>query len=205
MPQALHLATLILGSYGLGCVVGAYYVVRWRTGRDLRSLGSGNAGARNAGRVLGRGAFVVVLLIDAGKGALATWVALRIAPQPLATVLAMTAVVVGHIWPIQLRFRGGKGAATALGIMTVFDPIATGVLLLIGAVILLVTRQFTISGLAAIALTPLVAAWHGHTPIEIAGLALMAALILFAHRSNLREYRSSIDKLTPTGNQEAAR
>ena len=205
MPQAVHLATLVLGSYALGCVVGAYYLVRWRTGRDLRSLGSGNAGARNAGRVLGYSAFAAALLLDAGKGALATWIGLRIAPQPLATVLAMTAVVVGHIWPVQLRFRGGKGAATALGIMTIFDPIATGMLLVVGAVILLVTRRFTISGLAAIALTPVVAAWRGHTPTEIVALAIMAALILYAHRSNLREYRSSFGKLSPTGNQEAAR
>lgn len=205
MPQALHLATLILGSYGLGCVVGAYYLVRWRTGRDLRSLGSGNAGARNAGRVLGYGAFAAALLLDAGKGALATWIGRQVDPQPIATVLAMTAVVVGHIWPIQLRFRGGKGAATALGIMTVFDPIATGLLLVVGSVILLLTRRFTISGLAAIALTPAVAAWRGHTPTEIIALAVMAALILYAHRVNLREYRSRIGKLSPTGNQEAAR
>ena len=205
MSQGLYLAAIVLGSYVLGSIVGAYYLVRWRTGRDLRSLGSGNAGARNAGRVLGRGGFAISLLIDAGKGALATWIALRLTPQPLATLLAMLGVVVGHVWPAQLRFRGGKGAATALGIMVVYDPAATGVLLLIGAVILLITRQFTISGLAAIALTPLVAVWRGHTFMEIAALVLMAALILYAHRSNLREYRSGIGKFSSTGTQEAAR
>jgi glycerol-3-phosphate acyltransferase PlsY len=205
LSQALYLTVVVLASYGLGTIVGAYYLVRWRTGRDLRSLGSGNAGARNAGRVLGRGAFATSLLIDAGKGALATWIGMRFAPQPLATVLAMVAVVIGHVWPAQLRFRGGKGAATALGIMAVFDPIATGILLLTGAVILLATRQFTISGLAAIALTPLVALWRGHSPLEVVALVLMAALILYAHRSNLREYRSGIGKLSSTGTQEAAR
>jgi glycerol-3-phosphate acyltransferase PlsY len=205
LPQIVPLATLILGSYALGCIVGAYYLIRWRTGHDLRSLGSGNAGARNAGRVLGRGAFATTLLIDAGKGALATWLALRVAPQPLATVLAMTAVVVGHIWPVQLRFRGGKGAATALGIMLIFDPTATAILLLVGAAILLVTRQFTVSGLAAIALTPAVAAWRGHSSMEVVALAIMAGLIFYAHRSNLRELRSRLGKLSPTGNQEAAR
>ena len=145
-------------------------------------LGTGTP-ERATGARLGHGAFAAALLFDAGKGALVTWIALRVDPQPLATVLAMTAVVVGHIWPIQLRFRGGKGAATALGIMTVFDPVATAVLLVVGAVILLITRRFTISGLAAIALTPVVAAWRGHTLIEIVALAIMAALILYAHRS----------------------
>jgi acyl phosphate:glycerol-3-phosphate acyltransferase len=205
LPQALYLTTLVLGSYALGSIVGAYYLVRWRTGRDLRSLGSGNAGARNAGRVLGSAAFTATVLIDAGKGALATWIGLQATPQPLATVLTMLAVVVGHIWPVQLHFRGGKGAATALGIMAVFDPVAMAILLAIGAVVLLVTRRFTISGLVAIALTPLVAAWRGHTLTEVIALIIMAALILYAHRTNLLEYRSGIRKLSPTGNQEAAR
>ena len=205
MSTALNLGAIVLGSYVLGTVVGAYYLVRWRTGRDLRSLGSGNAGARNAGRVLGRGGFAVTLLIDAGKGAVATWIGMQVGPQPLATILAMVAVIAGHIWPAQLRFRGGKGAATALGIMLVFDPIATGILLLLGAAVLLVTRQFTISGLAAVALTPVVAAWRGHTSLEIVALVIMAALIIYAHRSNLREYRTRFGKLSPTGTQEAAR
>ena len=205
MSKALYLAAIVVGSYVLGCIVGAYYLVRWRTGHDLRSLGSGNAGARNAGRVLGRGGFALSLLIDAGKGALVTWVAMQLEPQPLATVLAMVAVVVGHIWPAHLRFRGGKGAATALGIMIVFDPLATAVLLLAGAVILLATRQFTISGLAAVTLTPLVAAWRGHSLMEIVALVIMAALIIYAHRSNLREFRSRIGKFSPTGTQEAVR
>ena len=204
MPQSLHLPAVALASYALGCIVGAYYLVRWRTGHDLRSLGSGNAGARNAGRVMGRAAFAGALLIDAGKGAIATGLGLQLEPQPLATVLAMVFVVVGHVWPIQLRFRGGKGAATALGIMVVFDPAATAMLLVAMALILLITRQFTISGLIAIASTPFVAAWRGHSALEVGAFAVMAALILYAHRSNLRELRSRIDRLSPTGRQEAA-
>ncbi len=204
MPQGLHLAALAIGCYLLGCLVGAYYLVRWRTGRDLRSLGSGNAGARNAGRVLGWGAFAASLVVDAGKGALATWIGMQMDPQPLATVIAMTAIVIGHIWPVQLRFRGGKGAATALGIMLVFDPVAAAMLLAGGAVVLVITRRFTISGLAAIVATPFVAAARGHSTLEIASLGLMAALIVYAHRANLRALRSPIDKLSPTGRQEVA-
>jgi glycerol-3-phosphate acyltransferase PlsY len=155
--------------------------------------------------VLGQSGFAGTLLIDAGKGALATWVGLHVGPQPLAVVLAMTAVIVGHIWPVQLHFRGGKGAATALGIMLVFDPLATALLLFAGALILLVTRQFTISGLAAIVLTPFVALWRGHSLAEVASLAVMAALILFAHRSNLRELRSNGGSIAPQRTQETAR
>jgi glycerol-3-phosphate acyltransferase PlsY len=205
LSDPLQLVLLVLGCYALGCLVGAYYLVRLRTGSDVRGLGSGNAGARNASRVLGRSGFAISLIIDAGKGALATWLGLRLGQQPLATVLAMSAVVAGHIWPAQLRFRGGKGAATALGIMLVFDPIAALVLLAGGTLLLAATRNFTISGLTAIVLAPVAVAWRGHTALEIIGLAGIALVILYAHRSNLREYFTSMANLSHSGNREAAR
>jgi len=185
------LAAVLLGSYALGCIVGAYYLVRWKTGSDLRSIGSGNAGARNAGRVLGRTAFVISLLIDAGKGAAATWIGLQMAPAPLAAVLAMAAVVIGHVWPAQLGFRGGKGAATAIGIMLVFDPTATLLLFAAGLLMLAMTRRFTISGLTAIALAPVAASWRAHTALEVWGLAIVAVIVVYAHRSNLLPHRKS--------------
>jgi glycerol-3-phosphate acyltransferase PlsY len=205
LPQALHLAALTVGSYAVGCFVAAYYFVRWRTGQDLRAFGSGNAGARNAGRVVGRGAFVASLIADAAKGAVVVWLAARVQPTDLAVALAILAVVVGHIWPVQLGFRGGKGAATALGIMLVYDPLAAAGLLVAGGVGLAMTRRFTISGLFAIALTPFVVAWRGHHGVEVVALAVAVVLILYAHRTNLREFRSSPGKLAPTGNQEAVR
>ena len=204
MTDRLELALLLVGSYAIGCVVGAYYLVRWRSGSDLRTLGSGNAGATNAGRVLGRTGFTVSLIVDAGKGALVVWLAQLLAVPSYGVVAAMLAVVIGHVWPVQLRFRGGKGAATALGIMIVFDPRATVILLGIGAVALLVTRRFTISGLLAIALAPSVCAYTGHPPLEIAGLTLMAAIIMYAHRTNLLAYRTSLVSLSPPKNQELA-
>jgi glycerol-3-phosphate acyltransferase PlsY len=204
LTDRLELALLLVGSYAMGCVVGAYYLVRWRHGADLRTLGSGNAGARNAGRVLGPAGFTLSLLVDAGKGALVVWLAQRLDVPSFGVVLAMVGVVVGHVWPVQLRFRGGKGAATALGIMIMFDPRATVILVAILAVALLVTRRFTISGLLAIALAPSVCAYTGHPPLEIAGLTLMAAIIMYAHRTNLLAYRSSLVSLSPPKNQELA-
>jgi glycerol-3-phosphate acyltransferase PlsY len=205
LAQLLTLVALVVGSYAFGCVVGAYYLVRWRTGRDLRAEGSGNAGARNASRILGATGFAVVLLIDAGKGALATWIGLQLSPQPAATILAMAAVVAGHIWPLQLRFRGGKGAATALGIILVFDPVVMLVIFLGGLIVLAAARNFTIAGLVAIALSPAAAAWRGHGPEEVIALAIIAASIVYAHRTNLSEYRTRIGKPSPTRHQESAR
>src|SRR6185436_16701178 len=85
-------ASIVLGAYALGCVIGAYYLVRIRTGQDLRSLGSGNAGATNAGRLLGRSAFITALLIDAGKGALVVLGARALGASGLVVALAIVAV-----------------------------------------------------------------------------------------------------------------
>src|SRR5947209_14629411 len=103
--------TTIFACYLLGCFTAGYYWVRWRTGQDLREQGSGNLGARNAGRVLGTPAFVATLLLDLGKGAMAVGMALYVGLRPELVITAMLAVVVGHNWPMQLRFHGGKGIA----------------------------------------------------------------------------------------------
>ena len=185
MSDTARVLCLVAGSYALGCFVAAYYLVRWRTGADLRDIGSGNAGARNAARVLGREGFVTALILDAGKGALATWIGLQVTPHPVAPAAAMVAVVAGHIWPAQLRFRGGKGAATALGVMLVFDPAAAAMAVAAGLLILGATRRFTVSGLAAVALAPLMASWTGNESVSLVALALIAALVVYAHRWNL--------------------
>lgn len=106
-------------AYGLGCLNTAYYLLRWRDGRDVRMLGSGNAGARNVGRLLGRGAFALVFVLDAAKGLLAVCAAMALAPA-MVPVCAV-AVTLGHIFPAQLGWRGGKGVATAIGAMAMLD------------------------------------------------------------------------------------
>jgi glycerol-3-phosphate acyltransferase PlsY len=191
MSSGAQVTLLLIASYAAGCVVGAYYLVRWRVGHDLRQLGSGNAGARNAGRVLGPRGFALALALDAGKGALVTWGAYRWAPEPWVAAAAMVAVVAGHVWPAHLGFRGGKGAATALGIMLVYDPVATALLLAIGALALAATRRFTLSGLLAIALAPAVVAIRGASGVDVTALALNAVVILYAHRANLQGWRAS--------------
>jgi len=109
---AVILGTATL-AYALGCLNAGYYLLRWRDGRDLRQLGSGNAGARNAGRVLGRRAFALVFALDAAKSMLAVLAACWWAPEAAATCAVIAAL--GHVFPVQLGFRGGKGVATAIG------------------------------------------------------------------------------------------
>jgi acyl-phosphate glycerol 3-phosphate acyltransferase len=120
--NAVPIALAVLGSYLLGGFCAAYYVVRMARSTDIRTLGSGNAGARNAGRLLGAPGFLVTLLLDAAKGAVAVWVTARLVPGPWPETLSLLAVVAGHIWPAQLGWRGGKGIATALGGLVAWLP-----------------------------------------------------------------------------------
>src|SRR5262245_20080215 len=112
---------LILAGYVLGCVTAGYYVVRFMKGIDIRHEGSGNVGARNVGRVAGPLAFTLTFLVDFAKGAFAVWLAEHFHSRPLAVICVILAVCAGHIWPLQLRFHGGKGAATALGVLLIYE------------------------------------------------------------------------------------
>src|SRR2546422_10075017 len=120
VPYAKETLVMLLG-YALGCFTSGYYLVRWRTGDDIRWLGSGSVGATNVGRVLGRPGFFLTVLCDFFKGLFAVWLARYFQLNPTSTVLTMVAVAIGHIWPAQLWFHGGKGVATSLGALLMFD------------------------------------------------------------------------------------
>lgn len=102
----------LIGSYLIGSIPTAYVLVRLRLRQDIRNMGSGTMGARNVYRVLGWRSAVLVLLLDAAKGAAAIYLCYRLGVDPY---LGLAAAVVGHIFPVWLKFQGGKGLATALG------------------------------------------------------------------------------------------
>jgi glycerol-3-phosphate acyltransferase PlsY len=181
MQMAWLLLALLTGSYALGCFVAAYYVTRWRRGVDIRASGSGNAGARNMARVYGYSDAALTLLIDAAKGAVAVIAGAALLGTDWAAVLALLAAIVGHIWPIQLGFHGGKGAATGLGGMLALDPGAALVLLAAGALWYAATRDFFRSGLVAIALAAPALAIFGHDLATLAIAAVTSALCLIVH------------------------
>ena len=178
---------VILACYGLGCFTSGYYWVRWRTGRDIRQQGSGNVGARNVGRFLGPWGFAITFLLDLAKGALAVALARYFGLGADALVAAVVAVVVGHNWPIQLRFRGGKGISTSLGALLAYDGYLVLVLVSLFLPVLALLRHFTISGLLAFALAPVVVFLCGLGNVEVAAISFLAILILLSHRKNIRE------------------
>lgn len=179
--------TTVFACYLLGCFTAGYYWVRWRSGQDIREEGSGNVGARNAGRVLGPSAFLATLLLDLGKGALAVGMALHFRLSPEMVIAAMLGVVVGHNWPMQLRFHGGKGIATSLGALLAYDGLLVAILVAVFVPLFAIVRGFTLSGLLAFALTPLVAFLCGLENMEVVAASLLAILVLVSHRKNVRE------------------
>jgi acyl phosphate:glycerol-3-phosphate acyltransferase len=176
-----------LGAYALGCFATGYWVVRARLGRDVRDLASGNIGARNVGRVLGPTGFGLTLLGDFGKGALAVGLARHLTGNELLAGLALLGAVLGHIWPLTLNWRGGKGVATSLGGLLIYDvhlALAYAVLFAAGWLCL---RRTVLPGLVAYLGIPAVSYWLHRNGFEATLLTVLAAVVLVAHRCNLQE------------------
>jgi glycerol-3-phosphate acyltransferase PlsY len=179
-------------AYLLGCFAAGYYLVRSRLGEDIRELGSGSVGARNVGRVLGKAGFLITLICDFGKGGLAVWAARHFTTDQRIVAFAMVAVVAGHIWPAQLRFHGGKGMATSLGALLVYDPRLALVycMLFLGAFVL--QWRTILPGLFALICLPLVALFLRQDRIQVVLLTLTSGLVLLAHRRNITDEISTL-------------
>jgi glycerol-3-phosphate acyltransferase PlsY len=179
--------TFVATCYLFGSFTPGYYWVRWRTGQDIRLLGSGNVGARNVGRVLGPTAFCITLLLDVTKGVVTVAMANYAGVSTDGVVACILAVVAGHNWPPQLRFHGGKGVATSIGALLAFDSLTALVVLLVFLPLWALIRSFTLAGLVAFAIAPLVLFLAGFENPSIAALSFLAILMLITHRKNIRE------------------
>lgn len=177
---------LIAAGYLAGSLPFGVLLTRWLRGVDVRELGSGNLGATNVARVAGAKLGGLVLLLDALKGGLPVWLALATTPGAPGLHCAVGfAAVLGHVFPVWLRLRGGKGVATALGVLAVLTPVAAllGALVYAGLVLLL---RVSSAGSLAGGLTALVAAFFTAASGEYAWLALLLfGLILWTHRANI--------------------
>lgn len=186
-------AAMLIISYLLGSITCGYYLVRILTGRDIRTVASGNPGSRNVGRLLGAKGFILTFIGDAGKGLLAVWLAERLAIFPWLPAAALLATVVGHIWPVQLRFRGGKGFATFAGGMVFLNPPVLLAGLALCVLLYPLMRGTTRRGLVALTATPLLMSlWNIRkgaallTPESIL-FCLLVVIVLVAHRTNIRQ------------------
>jgi glycerol-3-phosphate acyltransferase PlsY len=184
--------SIILG-YLAGSVPFAFLLAR-RRGIDVRIAGRGNVGAANVLRTTGTGRAVAVMALDVAKGALAVVLAHLTNAGAALTALTGAAAVVGHVYPVWLRFHGGKGVAVAAGAFAVLTPAATGVAALLFLVMVWSTRYVSLGSITATVTLP-AAAWATGAPLAVVvAAAATAALILFRHRANIRRLRAGTER-----------
>lgn len=186
-------ALLLLAAYLLGAISSSYWVVRLLTGRDVREVGSGNAGATNVLRTAGRAPALLVLTLDVAKGVVPVLLSRRLGAAEAVVAGCAVAAVVGHVFPVFHGWRGGKGVATAAGALSALSPwAALGVVPLFLALVAW-KRYVSLGSMVAAVLFP-VAIWAAAhwmpDPAEARAAELAAAavalLILFRHRDNLK-------------------
>jgi glycerol-3-phosphate acyltransferase PlsY len=192
MMPAMTIAAALLG-YALGSIPFGLLLTRL-VGINIREVGSGNIGTTNVLRTGNKGLAAATLLLDAGKGAIAVILG-RLVGGELAGIVAGSAAFFGHCFPIWLRFRGGKGVATILGITLGAAPLAGGIALGVWLGGALITRRSSVGGMAAGIACPLAVlalggdwahAWTAH-------LAVLAALLVWLHRENIARLRAGTE------------
>jgi glycerol-3-phosphate acyltransferase PlsY len=202
---------LPLAGYLLGSVPFGYVIVRLTEGVDVRGTGSGNIGATNVKRVAGAWAGLLTLLLDAGKGYFAVWLAARITGDQV-TWMAITglAAVAGHLFPVWLGFRGGKGVATAVGAFVPICWTAVAAAAVMWLIVVFIFRYVSLGSMIAAAGLPLLtyflyAPGSGHGPPEGVSLAaaLVAILIILRHGANIERLLAGTEsRLTFRGQRE---
>ncbi len=180
---------LLVVAYLLGSVPFGVVVARAGGGVDLRRVGSGNIGATNVLRAVGKGAAALTLLGDIGKGALAVGLGCWFGVSPTVLAMIALAAVVGHLLPVFAGFRGGKGVATTLGVVVAAMPAVGGLLLLIWLAVAAIWRYSSLAALVASAALP-VLAWSldGRPPMVVLGVTLLL-IVWVRHRENISRLR----------------
>jgi acyl phosphate:glycerol-3-phosphate acyltransferase len=171
-------------AYLIGTFPSATLVAR-ANGIDIREVGSGNPGASNVTRVLGWRRGIWVFVLDAGKGALAAGTGLAVAGRPAGYVLGAAAVI-GHVFPVWSRFRGGKGVATGGGVFAVLSPVVFAVLIMLWFVISRVTKKASLASIAIVALLPIGVGVVRQEWWEVAATLAVAALVMARHVGNIK-------------------
>ena len=170
----------IIGSIPSGLILGRLF---WHT--DLRAHGSRNIGATNAWRTLGKGAGIAVFIADCIKGQAGVLLGLSLPGTPIAAVIGGLFAIIGHSFSLFLRFHGGKGVATSLGVLTILMGNVTFLVFAIWLIIVYKPRYVSLGSVTAAVLTPILAAAFGY-PMEYILFAMLAStLVILRHRENI--------------------
>jgi acyl phosphate:glycerol-3-phosphate acyltransferase len=183
---------LVLAGYLLGSIPFGILLAKIFGGKDVREHGSGNIGATNVSRVAGPLAGILTLVLDTSKGAAAVWLAARLSDhRASAMMIAGAAALLGHCFPVWLRFKGGKGVATALGIFIALCPLAALAAFILFLLVVLFTHYVSLGSVTAAAAMPLLiyflwAPGHGPPLVISLGTLFASALIFYKHDGNLQ-------------------
>lgn len=189
-------------SYLLGSIPFGYLLVRSTEGKDVRSLGSGNIGATNVFRS-NRLSGILTLLLDAGKGYLAVVIAGWLGGDQQWQAVAALFAIIGHVFTVWLRFKGGKGVATGCGAYLALSPLAVLTTLGLFVLILLATKYISAASIAATAFFPFWAYLYGEPVKVLLWAALGAALIIAKHHQNIRRLMSGTENKFVAGTRSS--
>jgi glycerol-3-phosphate acyltransferase PlsY len=177
----------LLGSIPTGYLLGCF------SGVDIREAGSRNVGATNVARVVGKKQGLVTLVVDVAKGFLPVFLSLQLGFDLITIAAAALAAVVGHLYPIFLRFRGGKGVATGLGIYLAIAPGVSMLLLVFFALVVSIGRRISVASIAAAGAGPVIL-WLSSYPPPVVGLGFaVASMVIFRHQENIRRLLSGTE------------
>jgi acyl phosphate:glycerol-3-phosphate acyltransferase len=188
-------------AYLIGGVPFGYLMVKWKTGTDVRAMGSGNIGATNVLRTTGRLAGTITLLLDIAKGFAAVWLAGRMTGgSPLWMSAAAVMVMAGHIFPVFLKFKGGKAVASFLGAFLYLTPLAVLVVLLVFVGVVWRTRYISLGSITAAGVFPLAVWIVVRPPLPVLVAALIGGgLIIWRHKENIVRLRAGKENVLSFG------
>jgi glycerol-3-phosphate acyltransferase PlsY len=186
---------ILLLAYLIGSIPFGYLLVRFKTGEDVRSMGSGNIGATNVLRTTGRWIAVVTLLLDIAKGFFAVWLMARYTGDSrLWMSAAALAVMAGHAYPVFLKFQGGKAVASFVGAFLYLTPVPMAAALVLFAIVAIATKHVSMGSIVMAGSLPLGAWFIAHPPAVVLITTVIAAVfIIYRHRENISRLRAGTE------------
>jgi glycerol-3-phosphate acyltransferase PlsY len=183
---------VLIAAYLIGGIPFGYLIVRLTTGEDVRAMGSGNIGATNVLRTTGRAVAILTLLLDIAKGVLAVWLADRLLNGSTTWMSAAALIVMlGHAFPIYLKFHGGKAVATFIGAFLYLTPLALVATLLVFVIIVASTKFISMGSIISAGLFPFAVFLIYHPAVEVLAASIIAgAFIVWRHKANIVRIRA---------------
>jgi|SRR5579871_3810139 len=204
MPVLVALLSLI-AAYLIGAIPFGFLIVKWKTGADVRSSGSGNIGATNVLRTTGRAAGIVTLLLDIAKGFAAVWLAGKLTAGNIHWMSAAAlAVMAGHAFPIFLKFHGGKAVASFVGAYLYLAPVALLAAVVVCIGVIIYTRHVSMGSIVAAGTFPLAVWIFMQPPLSLVAASIISgAFIIYRHRANIARIRAGTEHVLSFGSRKS--